>query len=255
MDTKMKILRVIGLFLPIYLFSIAWAYAQVANSDKNLPSEGMITYQLITNVHALLGPGQQAMKALVPEERESSIEVAFDKNRYLIEDKKEGQNSLEKTIRGNEVSLVNTDAGTQTAYGVMSDVNYFISSEIQSVKDLALSGKTKKIHGFNAHLVTGKLPATVAGGELREVEIWYTKEIMSSASPIAVNGVGGAILDLNIDSGIFKYTTQDIQTKPVSQSIFELPSDYIEVTQEQLSDLREEVLESITGSGANVIRR
>jgi len=224
--------------------------------SSHAANQGSINYKKVTNVHAMLGEKQKAMKAFIPKEKTDYINVEFNQNLYRIIEKKPDNTPKDKvtfkaiTVDKNSVTIVDTKLNEQKSFGKLVDLNYVLHSKINSETKPKATTKQKEILGYSAKAVT--LSSDHFKGE---ATVWYTEDIKGRAAPIALANVPGVILA--IESNSINYQVESIHLKPISQGQFIVPSNYREISAGQFQDLQEEAQEDLfkkMGNGVRVIR-
>lgn len=124
----------------------------------------------------------------------------------------------------------------QTFKNGSSDTTFYVAQDYNTPENFQTSSKTKKIEGYTCHKATAELRNST-------YTIWYTTDIPVNYSP--VNGFippgGGFVLDLQSDR--MEYKATKVQLQAVTDAAVKVPSPSIELTQDQVRDMRRQMME------------
>lgn len=97
----------------------------------------------------------------------------------------------------------------------------------------ALTG-TKKIAGYNC---SNGIYTIEEEGEKQEIEVWYTKEIQNAFGEM--KEVPGFVMEMTFSEGdiSLKYFASEIVKQKVADTMFERPSDYKLISEEEMNQL------------------
>lgn len=245
MKTHYSLLTLLSLLTALLSSSVS------ANSPDKQNSAGKVTYKQVTNMHTLLGPSQQAMKALIPKEKNSLIELTFAADSYRLSSQSLDKGKVSTVGLGQESStIVNTDLSMLTRFGEMAGFPYQVKQPIATLHDIQLHPETKMIDQFEVKRLTG---TANINNKQQNVEIWYSSEFSTYFSPYPLAGLPGAVLSMTVGTDYLKYEINSISFEIPTDSEFVVPAKHQEITNEQLQDLREEAIDALRSSGANVM--
>ena len=236
---------IIRCFVLLCTFVCGLSYAQTS---------GEITYKQTTQLKELLKDQPAAIQALVPNEKISWLTVKFIKDKYLIETKLDDQPPEEVTVRLSASAVdsrqvVDLVEKTKIQFGTASGVKYQVLEDMVELQDLKLTGDSKDILGY----LTKKVVVNFPGNQEQKTTIWYTELIPNNIAPIAISGIPGAILSMQIGENYYEAT--EVKFFDIDPIAIEVPEGYRKITAEQHADLVEEDIESIGGNNRTIIRR
>lgn len=228
--------------LMISIFSV-FITAQLKAQDK---TQGKIQYQQKINVHASLTKEYEAIKAMIPEFSESDVVVTFKNKKSKIKANESAPSSGDAMVMSMGSSVVEyVDFARKVFYKTLSvdGENYHTEMPIQKAKTKLLKG-SERICGYNCKMVSFV-------SEKKKYIIYYTTEIKGSFSPMPGVFVDGVIL--KIENKTISYLAQKVTFKMIDDKAVSKASNSEKITQSQLMDLEEELLEEfISKDGENV---
>ncbi len=108
-----------------------------------------------------------------------------------------------------------------------NDTTFYIAQPFKEAEGFQLTGKTKKILGYNSQEAT----ATLRNGK---VTLWFTKDLPFTFSPM--NGLippdGGVVLD--IQNNRMHYQATKLEAKQVEASVVTIPTPSSQVSREEV---------------------
>ena len=112
---------------------------------------------------------------------------------------------------------------------------YYTENKINQATVTIDKKSTKKILGNNCYKAMYKSSANEV------YELWLTNDLKVICNPLEAGLINGTVLEIN--SKKVNYKAIKIDFKLQDKEIFEIPSTYIKITNEQAEDLQEELNE------------
>jgi len=125
-----------------------------------------------------------------------------------------------------------------------NDTTFYIAEDYRAPENFQKTDKTKKIAGYDCHKATAQWRNTT-------YTIWYTTDIPVNYSP--VNGLtppdGGFVLDLQSDR--MEYKATKVQLQDVADSDVKVPQPSEQLSQEQVRDMRQQMMNRMRNRNNN----
>ncbi len=240
-----KIIILIGII--VMIIAARYCFGQQA--------EGVITYEVTTNMHRNLPPDRQDMKAMIPEFRVTKQQLFFnaDASHYkpLLED---DDDELENhNGSGGPVRMVfRQRVEVYTAGGKTISVMEFLGKDYlvdDSVKmqPWKFGTETKTIAGYECK------QAFYTDEERKQtVTAWFTDKLRPFLGPDRTLSLPGAILAVDINNGERVTVAKKIELRPMKKNDVREPTKGAHITQ---ADFRKMVEEHAKQTGGRIIIR
>ena len=121
----------------------------------------------------------------------------------------------------------------------------FLIEEKIEVPKWKITGKQKMILDYMCMEATTTLDSST-------VTAWFTPQIKNAIGPNGLNGLPGAILEVDMNKGLTKYVASKIVLKPLDKKTITRPKDGKKVTKEEFDKIvieKEKEMEEVYGSG------
>ena len=121
----------------------------------------------------------------------------------------------------------------------------FLIEEKIDVPKWKITGKQKMILDYMCMEATTTLDSS-------SVIAWFTPQIKNAIGPNGLNGLPGAILEVDMNKGMTKYVATKIVLKPLDKKTIIRPKDGKKVTKEEFDKIvieKEKEMEEVYGSG------
>lgn len=235
---------------PIITFLIACLVVSIASAQKS----GTITYLRKTNIHKLLPPEQQMLKAMIPEFKEDLVTLSFTSNYAKISEKPTGKKSgnvMIQTGGGDNTSYINRADNTAIELITIDGKTYGTVSERE--KDIKLTKEKKVINGYTCYKAIGKtqIQSQASSNQTdaaktttdQTIVFWYCKDLPKGLSPMGPKNIPGCVLE--IESDAITYTLKTVEKKSVAEKDVAPPTGWKKISHEQMMDLMEEQIEEM----------
>ena len=245
-----RILILLGILISIAAAEVV--FAQTA--------EGVITYEVKINLHRRLGPGQEGMKAMMPEFRITKQQLFFNENESLykpvIEDDEEeatGGGGMRLRMRQpNEELYVNPATSATVSKRDFMGKDYLIEDTLK-ISPWKLGSLTKEIQNYmckQAYYTDNSQPDRVL-----EVTAWYTDQLRPMLGPDRFGSLPGTVLAVDINNGERVIVAKTIELRALKKSEMKIPSTGQKMTQSEYRKMSDEQMKKMgAGSGGMIIR-
>ncbi len=236
------------------MFSMA-ILALLASQLLAQNNSGEIVYLDKINIHKNLPAEMEAMKARIPEFRESKKILLFNSQEalYKAKPKTEAEKQKQQEFRG-EGRRGGRRGGR---FGGRGNSEYYTSiADAVSVDSKNLFGKDFLIEGERSPLkwkITGEqkqvgsylCQKATFQDSTRNIVAWFTPMIPVPAGPDSYNGLPGLILHMDFDEGSRQITATDIELKTLEADVIVRPTKGEKITEEEFKTLREEKIKEM----------
>ncbi|QOI97094.1 MAG: GLPGLI family protein [Flammeovirgaceae bacterium] len=221
--------------------------------------EGVIRYEVKTNMHRNLPPERQEMKAMIPEFRTTTDQLFFN-----------ATESLYKPVEEDEDEVSGSSGGIQIRMRVPQNEYYMNSETFKKIVLQEFMGKKYLIEDSikMAPWKFGTEVKTILGYECRqayfteeiqgrtlEITAWYTDKIRPFLGPERFNTLPGTVLALDVNNGERLTVARNIELRPLKKNELKIPAGGIKTTQEEYRKMVAEQMERMRSSGGNIIIR
>ncbi len=223
------------LTITLLLFVLA---ISAAHSQK----QGTIVYENTINIHANLGPDQQAMKAMLPETTTQTYHFIFNEQFGCFKNvPAEMPEGMMVQMPGNESKTWFNFKEDVFRQCIEVDDELFHTEIPMNIAEAKLTGKTKRILDYNCEEYKS---------EDGDFSFWVTKELPQKISPMPSLFFDGAILA--IDNETISYEAVSLLTEVEEEEL--KPVESQEITQEQFMDLQEEKMNEMKSMNGKVMK-
>jgi GLPGLI family protein len=268
--TMRKIVLIVGI-----LASLAVAQVVFAQS-----TEGVITYEVKTNMHRRLPPERAEMKTMIPEYRTTKEQLFFNADeslqKPLIEDE-EDQEFSSTSHSGGGMRMVfrqpNVELYTQPATQKIVSKQEFMGKDYLVEDTLKMSPwkfgtETKEIMGYQCKQayftrteeqqtfrVTGSgPPAPEKKMVTQEITAWYTDQIRGFLGPEKFNSLPGTVLAIDINNGERVIVAAKVELRPLKKNELKVPEKGQKISQADFRKMVDEQMQQMRSSGGMIIR-
>lgn len=258
-------------------------------------SEGVIVYNQKVNVHKMMGDRAEQFKDMIPEFRNSKMELQFKGTETLYQAAKDQgpQNDIDvnggggrfrmRMMRagggGSSMTYRNLEANTSVESTEFMTKKFLIKGEFED-QEWKMTGETKMINnmmcmkattidsvvarqtmirggGHNGETEDDEKKPQDATKEARKITAWFTPSIPVQAGPENFGNLPGLILELDINDGDTVFSLDKLELKELETKIEE-PTKGKEVTREEYRKIVREKMKEMReqgGGGFRVIRQ
>ncbi|MBU1012907.1 MAG: DUF4412 domain-containing protein [Bacteroidetes bacterium] len=219
------------IFQTLLLFILAISASFTGNAQKGFA--GHILYQIDYD-----GLGENAaMKSMLPSEM-----------KFILKNNK--SRSELKTGMGNQITIF--DSESKTIVNLLNIMGQKVAIkkslgeiELERTKysnlRVSISDETKNIAGYNCKKALIEVNAEDFGG-LTTFTVFYTEELGNTGinySDPLFNKINGVMLQYEVSTRglLMKFSASEVKTEDVPDSAFAIPSDYKEMTQDELKKM------------------
>lgn len=246
-------IRVLLLFVGVLVSLAAGHIAFVSDS------EGVIEFEMKTNVHRTLPRDRPKMKSMMPEFRTSKHQLFFrgreSNYKPVVEDVDEdpdfsGGEGLKVTFREPHVEMY-FDYATSRRINQQEFMGkeYLIEDSLK-LPPWKFGTETKTVIGFVCRKAIYKDEE-----QEREIVAWYTPELRPYLGPDVYNTLPGAVLEVNINNGERVITAKHLDKRPVKNHEIKMPVRGTKVTRAEFEEIVKEQVQRNQARGANIIIR
>ncbi len=242
-----KLLLLIGIVIVMVIVVLAHVQAQ----------EGVITYEVKTNVHRRIPAEREQMKTMIPEFRTSSDQLFFKGNETLYkpveedEDMEINQGGMRMRFTPPAVEVYhNMDEAKRITYREFMGKKYVIEDSIK-ISPWKFGTETKTIAGYECR------QAFYTNEEMNvNVIAWYTDKLRPFLGPESYTTLPGTVLEIDINDRERVILAKSIELRPLKKSEWKLPGGGEVITQEEFRAIMEEQIQRMNqgGGGRMIIR-
>jgi GLPGLI family protein len=235
------------------------------SASSQSDTSGTIDYkELVTFEISLDGvdSAQAAMIAMfMPKEQTFYKQLFFDKTQSLFiqndsitraenearmkKMRMDGGPMIRMQTEGDDSQLyIDLTKNTSLQKQTFMDREFLIEEKIDSPK-WKITGKQKKILDYMCIEATTTIDSSL-------VTAWFTPQILNAIGPNGLNGLPGAILEVEMDNGMLHFVATKVSLKPLNKKDIIRPTDGKKVTKEEFEKIvaeKEKEMEEIYGKG------
>lgn len=225
-------------------------------------SEGVITYEVKTNMHRRIPPERAQMKQMVPEFMTATQELYFKSGESLykpvIEDDEEETSSTSSGGRRMMMRRPYIETYLDQNSGVMLSKQEFMGKEYLIEDSVKVSPwkfgtETKTIAGYEckqAYYTDETNP-----NQKNEITAWYTDKIRPFLGPERYNTLPGAVLAVDVNNGERVMLVKKIEIKALKKNDLKAPTSGTKISRKEFRAMVEEQMKKNGGNGNQVIIR
>jgi GLPGLI family protein len=243
-----------SLVLAGILVSIAAAHIVSAQS-----SEGVMLYEMKVNLHRRLPPGQDDMKAMVPEFRTTKAQVFFNASESLFkpviedeEDETSGSGGVQIKLRQpNDEIYIKPETNAIVAKREFMGKEYLIADTLK-VAPWKFGTETKEIQGYlckQAFYTDASIP-----DRRMEITAWYTDKLRPMLGPDQFGTLPGTVLAVDINNGERVLVARKIEWRSLKKNELKPPSGGTKMTQKEYRKMVDEQMAKMRANGGVIIR-
>jgi GLPGLI family protein len=244
-----KFILIIGVLVSLAAVQIVWGQH----------AEGVILYEVKTNLHRNLPPERQDMKAMIPEFRTTRDQLFFNAHESSYKPVEEDEDEISGGNEGVQIRMrvaqnehyQNTETSKRIVLQEFMGKNYLIEDSIK-MSPWKFGTEVKTILGYECRQAF--FTEEVQGRTL-EITAWYTDKIRPLLGPERFNTLPGTVLAVDINNGERVTVARNIELRPLKKNELKVPSVGIKTTQVEFRKLVAEQMERIRSNGGNVIIR
>lgn len=214
-------------------------------------TEGVITYEVKTNMHRRLPPEREGMKDMVPEFTTYRDQLFFN-----------ATESLYKSLEEDEDEFNDEGGGPRMRFRRPQGEHYYNQTTSQRILAQEFMGKRYLIEDSIKILPwkIGSEVKTIKGYECRQatyndeerkqnIVAWYTDKIRPFTGPENFNSLPGAVIQVDINDGERIITMETIEARPLKKNELKAPSGGQRTTEKQFREMMEEQRKRMGGGG------
>ncbi|MCU0419841.1 MAG: GLPGLI family protein [Cyclobacteriaceae bacterium] len=242
-----RLLLIVGILVSVAAVRAVWAQAK---------DQGVITYEVKMNLHRNLPPGNEQMKAMIPEYRTSHVQVFFagaSITKPLIEDEEDqdinANNGAVATFRFSPPTIETYfEPSTQiitTAQEFMGK-QYLIEDTLKT-DPWKFGTETKNILGYEcrqAHYTDATHPE-----RKREITAWFTDQIRPHLGPERFLSLPGTVLAIDVNNGERVLVARDIRFRELKKNELKKPATGTRISRQEFQKIMDEFRKQNGGRG------
>jgi GLPGLI family protein len=190
-----------------------------AFAQKN---EGVISYEEKMNLHKRLPAGNEQMKAMIPEFRNSPMALYFKDSESIYKappKDEDDDDEAQPNSNGMVMKFNRPDNQYYKNYQTRQKVNlmdyfqqkYLITDSLVNMTWKIVPTETKKILGYTC------MKATATSQDSKPLVAWFTDAFAVQASPASYNGLPGAVLEVDVNDGDIITVATKIEMRPLKK--------------------------------------
>lgn len=219
-------------------------------------SEGVITYEIKTNMHRNLPEHRQQMKDMIPEFNLEEAQLFFNENESYY---KPVEAEPEPDMHGNgpgvhmrrprNETYLNRDESRIVSLREFMGKKHLVEDTLR-MRPWKIEGETKEIQGYLCR------KATIFHDDRQmNVVAWYTDALRPFLGPDNFNTLPGAVLLVDVNDGQRVLTAKGISLRPLEKNEVKVPNAKSKMTEREYHEMVKAQLERMRANGQNVIIR
>jgi GLPGLI family protein len=220
-------------------------------------TEGIITYEVKTNMHRTLPKDREGMKSMVPEFRTSQQQLFFTPEESLYKPVEEEEADAEFDNGGMRMRVqqpqvemyFNAGSSQRIALQEFMGKEYLIEDTL-NLPPWKFGTESKVIIGY-----TCKQASYYNEERKQHVVAWYSPQLRPFLGPELFNTLPGGVLEVDINAGERVMTAKKIEERPLKKNESKVPVRGIKITRSDFRKMMEEHAARMRANGANIIIR
>ncbi len=242
-----RLLLIAGILVSVAAARLVFAQAK----DK-----GVITYEVKMNLHRTLPPGNEQMKAMIPEYRSSKIQVFFagttSITKMLIEEEEDQDINATGGATTFRFSPPNIETYFDQATQLVTTAQEFIGKQYLIEDTLKtdpwkFGTETKTILGYEcrqAYYTDETNP-----DRKREITAWFTDQLRPNLGPERFLSLPGTVLAVDVNNGERVLVARDIKFKELKKGDLKKPVTGNKITRKEFQAIMDEFRKQNGGRG------
>ena len=234
--------------LALLLLSTA-LFAQ--KGDKN---EGVVEYRITTNLHKLLPPEQEALKARLPETQTFSYELLFNAEeslfRFLEDEEEISRGGFMVQMARQTETYLNWKERLKLEPREVAGTAYLLQDSLSTPAWKFGGDEVRVLKGFNC-----KKAILQDTARKQEIVAWYTEDIRVPSGPQTFHSLPGMIMEININEGAILIVPTSVKFRKLKKNEMKRPSGGKQVNNTQFREEMEELRKKNGGRGGGFMFR
>ncbi len=234
--------------LALLLLSTA-LFAQ--KGDKN---EGVVEYRITTNLHKLLPPEQEALKARLPETQTFSYELLFNAEeslfRFLEDEEEISRGGFMVQMARQTETYLNWKERLKLEPREVAGTAYLLQDSLSTPAWKFGGDEVRVLKGFNC-----KKAVLQDTARKQDIVAWYTEDIRVPSGPQAFHSLPGMIMEININEGAILMVPTSVKFRKLKKNEMKRPSGGKQVNNTQFREEMEELRKKNGGRGGGFMFR
>jgi GLPGLI family protein len=248
----------------ILLLGVIVSLAACLNIANAQNSEGVILYEVRTNLHRRIPKEREQMKAMVPEFRTEKVQLFFNANesnyKSVEEDSEEQMASAPPTGGGMQIRMqtpkvdlyLDNSSQQRVAIQEFMGKEYLVTDTLQ-IAPWKFGTETKTILGYEckqAYYTDESRP-----DQKQEITAWYTDKIRPFLGPERFHSLPGTILAVDVNNAERVLSAKQIDLRPLKKNELKKPTKGTPISQAEFRKTVEEQMKKMNnGQGGILIR-
>ncbi|HMP98846.1 MAG TPA: GLPGLI family protein [Cyclobacteriaceae bacterium] len=234
----------------ILIFGIVTVFVILALAQQ--AQEGVITYEVKTNLHRRIPADREQMRSMIPEFRVNSEQLFFKGDELFYKPVEEDEDVDMSGGRGGmrmRFSALspevyhNLDEGKRLTYREFMGKKYVIEDSI-SITPWKFGSETKTIAGYEcrqAFYTNEEMNATIVA--------WYTDKLRPFLGPENYTNLPGTVLEIDINDQERVITAKNVELRTLKKSEWKLPTGGQQITQAEFRTMLQEQMQRMNREG------
>lgn len=246
----------------IILLGVIMSLAAGANIATAQNSEGVILYEITSNLHRRIPKEREQMKSMIPEFRTEKAQLFFNATESSFKTVEEDtEEQMASTPQGGGMQIrmrtpksdIYLDNNTQERTAVQESMGKeYLVSDTLKIAPWKFGTETKTIMGYEckqAFYTDESRP-----DRKEEITAWYTDQIRPFLGPDRFHSLPGTILAIDVNNAERVVVARQIDLRPLKKNELRKPTKGEPVSQAGYRKIVDEQMKKTNGQGTFMIR-
>jgi GLPGLI family protein len=212
-------------------------------------SEGVIRYEVTTDMHRNIPPEREEMKAMIPQHRTETYELFFNGQESLYKAKENAEADLSMNRGGMRMIMrtprtethIDKDNREVTVLQDFMGTNYLITEPLE-IAPWRIGNEQMEIAGYICMMAW--YTDTIQN---QEITAWFTPQIQPFLGPDRYVTLPGTVLAVDINNGERVWVAREVEPREIRPQEVRKPSRGEQITREDYQELVRQQMERMGG--------
>ncbi len=216
---------------------------------------GIIEYEFTIDLHRNIPPEREAMKAMIPQFRETKHQLLFNPKASLYTEIVDKDSEFERSGPGRGMRMMGM-AGAETFVNrdtkviiVQQDFigTTYLISESLGLGPWRMGDEILEIAGYDC-MMAWKIDTVLN----QEITAWFTMDLPSFLGPERYVNLPGTVLAVDINNGERVWVAREIILEEPEESLIQQPTRGQNLTRNEFNDMMREQIERMNRQGRQI---
>jgi GLPGLI family protein len=212
-------------------------------------SEGVIRYEVTTDMHRNIPPEREEMKAMIPQHRTETYELFFNGQESLYKAKENAEADLSMNRGGMRMIMrtprtethIDKDNREVTVLQDFMGTNYLITEPLE-IAPWRIGNEQMEIAGYICMMAW--YTDTIQN---QEITAWFTPQIQPFLGPDRYVTLPGTVLAVDINNGERVWVAREVEPREIRPQEVRKPNRGEQITREDYQELVRQQMERMGG--------